>query len=251
MRLDATAGDASDEDRHDAPVHDAIHEPAQDDGPREDGATPDEPAPPGALARAVASVRTHASLADALRPVGAALLVTSASRFLLAGVEVDRDLRRFALLLGQTALLTGAGFAVARLFDDARGARLLFALALLSVPAGFAVLGAMAYSLAPIDPASLPAPSSWPTEGAGPPDARDLPAFARWRAARRSGSASRPCSRARSCSCRCATRRGRGCSCWAAGSARRSCCAGCRQTTRHFAPSRPGSRGCCPSRRRS
>ena len=183
MRLDATAGDASDEDRHDAPIHDAIHDPAQDDGPRDDDATPDEPAPSGALTRAVASIRTHASFADALRLVGAALLVTSLSRFLLAGVEVDNDLHRFALLLGQTALFTGAGFAVARLFDDARGARLLFALALLSVPAGFAVLGAMAYSLAPIDPAGLPAPSFWPTEGAGPPDARDLPAFARWHVA--------------------------------------------------------------------
>ena len=184
MRLDAAAGsDASDEHRRDAPIHDATHDPAQDDGPRENGAAPYEPAPPGALARAVASIRAHASLADALRLVGAALLVTSLSRFLLAGVEVDDDLHRFALLLGQTALFTGAGFVVARLFDDARGARLLFALALLSVPAGFAVLGAMAYSFAPLDPAALRAPSFWPTEGAGTPDARDLPAFARWRVA--------------------------------------------------------------------
>ena len=109
--------------------------------------------------------------------------MTSLSRFLLAGVEVDDDLHRFALLLGQTALLTGAGFAVARLFDDARGARLLFALALLSVPAGAAVLGAMLYSIAPLDPATPPVSTFWPSGGTGSLDARDLPAFARWHVA--------------------------------------------------------------------
>ena len=166
----------------DDPVETDPVAPAAVDGAMDDAtvaATVDEDAPRGALARAVASVRAHASVADAMRLVGAALLVTSLSRFLLSGVELDNDLQRFVLLLGQTALFTGAGFAVARLFDDARGARLLFAVALLSVPAGLAVLGAMLYSLAPLDPSVPPVATFWPT-GTGALDGRDLPAFARW-----------------------------------------------------------------------
>ena len=105
----------------------------------------------GYLGRAVQAIREGASIAGILRIGGAGLMVFSLSLFLMQGMEATSDLHRYMLLLGQTVLLTAAGFAVGLVLKEPRGARVFFSLALVSIPANFAVLGAMIYSVAPLD----------------------------------------------------------------------------------------------------
>lgn len=103
------------------------------------------------LARTLNAIRQGASVAGLLRMGGAALMVFSLSLFLVQGVDAASDLHRYLLLLGQTLLLTAAGFAVGFILKEPRGARVFFSLGLISIPANFAVLGAMIYSIAPLD----------------------------------------------------------------------------------------------------
>ena len=118
---------------------------------------------PTYLARTLNAIREGASIAGFLRISGAALMVLSLSAFLMQGVEAASDLHRYLLLLGQTLLLTAAGFAVGFWLKEPRGARVFFSLALISIPANFAVLGAMIYSIAPLDElvTHYPAYASW------------------------------------------------------------------------------------------
>jgi len=115
------------------------------------------------LARAMKAIREGASIAGILRMAGAGLMVFSLSLFLMQGVDASSDLHRYLLLLGQTALLTGAGFAVGLLLKEPRGARVFFSLALISIPANFAVLGGMIYSITPLDTfiTQYPTYASW------------------------------------------------------------------------------------------
>lgn len=168
MRLDGAASTSSG-------PHPEVHaETVSDD----DGSSATSVERTGPLARALASVRGHASVADSLRLVGTLLLVAGLSSFLLAGVEVRNDLQRFGLLLAQTATFAGVAFALVRWLEDARGARLLLGVAALSVPAAFAVLGAMLYSLVSGDVTPGSIGGAWSEPAAL---AREMPAFARWR----------------------------------------------------------------------
>lgn len=105
----------------------------------------------GYVSRTINAIRQGASVAGLLRMGGAALMVFSLSLFLVQGVDATSDLHRYLLLLGQTMLLTTAGFAVGFILKEPRGARVFFSLGLISIPANFAVLGAMIYSIAPLD----------------------------------------------------------------------------------------------------
>ncbi|MFK7996097.1 MAG: hypothetical protein AB8B87_18305 [Granulosicoccus sp.] len=115
------------------------------------------------LARAVQAIKEGTSIAGLLRIGGAGLMVFSLCLFLMQGMDATSDLHRYLLLLGQTALLTSAGFAVGFLLKEPRGARVFFSLALVSIPANFAVLGAMIYSIVPLDSVTTqyPAYASW------------------------------------------------------------------------------------------
>ena len=155
-----------------APLAASTAPPARDVAPAPEAAPEVDPPAPGSR-----PPRARLDLPGALRLAGGALLALSLSRFLLAGVAVENDLERFALLLLQTAVFTGAGFAVAHRLDDLKGARLLFGIALASVPAGFAVLGAMIHSVAGLELLGDGGP------GLAPNAARELPAFARWQIA--------------------------------------------------------------------
>ena len=119
--------------------------------------------------KAVDSIHQSRSIAGALRIVGAFLLVLSLSLFLIQGFQTSTDLQRYFLLLGQTVLLTVAGFAVGYLLKEPRGARVFFGLGLLSIPANFAVLGAMIYSLMPMDTliSSYPGYATWQSSSTG------------------------------------------------------------------------------------
>ena len=64
------------------------------------------------------------------------------------------------LLLGHTVALTAIGFASGRLLGESKGARLLLIIALASVPANFAILGAFVFSQAGMDMLHVVYPSA-------------------------------------------------------------------------------------------
>jgi hypothetical protein len=93
------------------------------------------------------SVRNFATLSEALRMLGAAVILASMSVFLMQGWSDGNDISRYLLLLMQTGLLAAAGFAMSHLVKETKGARLFFGLALVSIPANFTILGALLYSV--------------------------------------------------------------------------------------------------------
>lgn len=97
--------------------------------------------------RIMQSIRNFTSVSEALRILGAAVLLASMSVFLLQGWNEGNDIRRYLMLLAQTGLLAAAGFALSHGLKEAKGARLFFGLSLVSVPANFTILGALLYSV--------------------------------------------------------------------------------------------------------
>ncbi len=93
------------------------------------------------------SIRNFATLSEALRILGATVLLASMSLFLLQGWNDGNDIKRYLLLLAQTGLLAAGGFALSHGLKESRGARIFFGLALVSVPANFTILGALLYSV--------------------------------------------------------------------------------------------------------
>jgi uncharacterized membrane protein YecN with MAPEG domain len=93
------------------------------------------------------SVRNFATLSEALRILGAGVILASMSVFLLQGWSQGNDISRYLLLLAQTGLLAAAGFAMSHIVKETKGARLFFGLALVSIPANFTILGALLYSV--------------------------------------------------------------------------------------------------------
>lgn len=112
------------------------------------------------------SVRNMATLSEGLRILGAAVLLASMSVFLLQGWSEGNDIRRYLLLLTQTGLLAAAGFAMSHGLKEAKGARMFFGLALVSIPANFTILGALLYSVFQWDGGltSYPGYASWQIE---------------------------------------------------------------------------------------
>lgn len=112
------------------------------------------------------SIRNFASMSEALRMLGAAVLLASMSLFLLQGWNDGNDIRRYLMLLAQTGLLAAAGFALSHGLKEAKGARVFFGLALVSVPANFTILGALLYSVFQWDGALTTYPSfaTWQIE---------------------------------------------------------------------------------------
>ncbi|MCW8878856.1 MAG: hypothetical protein OQK51_17535 [Kangiellaceae bacterium] len=97
-----------------------------------------------------------------LRGLGAAAVLISLYTFIVKGWQSSDDLARYLTLLGHTALLGIIGFVNGKLIKEAKGARVLFMLALASIPVNFSVLGGLLYSslgLAPSD--DIPSFLSW------------------------------------------------------------------------------------------
>ena len=130
----------------------------------------DRPAKPGGdlLRRTLRAMRNMATLSQALRIVGAIVMLASMSLFLLQGWNEGNDIKRYLLLLSQTGLLTAGGLALSYGLRENRGARVFFGLALASVPANFTILGALIFSIVQWDAsmAAYPAFASWKTVGA-------------------------------------------------------------------------------------
>jgi len=93
------------------------------------------------------SIRNFATVSEALRVLGATVILASMSVFLLQGWNEGNDISRYLLLLTQTGLLAAAGFAMSHGLKEAKGARIFFGLALVSIPANFTILGALLYSV--------------------------------------------------------------------------------------------------------
>ena len=86
-----------------------------------------------------------------LRFAGSALLVTSASTFLLQHWQQAGSVLRYACLLAHTLLLATCGYVCGLHVRESRAARSFFALVLVSVPVHFAALGGMLHSLVALD----------------------------------------------------------------------------------------------------
>ncbi len=91
-------------------------------------------------------LKQFASLSQILRIAGAFSVVASMSIFLLQGWESGNDINRFYLLISQTILLATAGFGLAFLLKENKGARVFFALGLVSIVANMTTLGALIFS---------------------------------------------------------------------------------------------------------
>ena len=116
--------------------------------------------------RIMDSIRNFATVSEALRVLGAAILVASMSMFLMQGWNDGNDIRRYLMLLTQTGLLAAAGFALSHGLKETKGARLFFGLALVSIPANFTILGALLYSVFQWDGAltTYPSYATWQIE---------------------------------------------------------------------------------------
>ncbi len=81
-----------------------------------------------------------------LRTLGAAALVIAIYSFLVQGWQNGNDVLRYLLLLAHTGALAAIGLASGHWLKESKGARLLLSLALVAVPANFAILGAFIFS---------------------------------------------------------------------------------------------------------
>lgn len=87
-------------------------------------------------------------LPDLLRILGTGALLIAMYSFLIKGWDNGNDTFRYLLMLGHTGLLAAIGLASGHWLKESKGARLLLTLALVSVPANFAILGAFIFSQA-------------------------------------------------------------------------------------------------------
>src|SRR5690606_17035627 len=95
--------------------------------------------------------------------LGAVLLLTSASSFLVHKWDSGQDLLRFGFLLCHSFVILGAALFCGGKLGESRSARVFLWTNLAMIPAHFAVLGGLVYSqfsLAPA-PLTLPAYAVW------------------------------------------------------------------------------------------
>lgn len=85
-------------------------------------------------------------LPSLLRVLGACAVVVALYSFVVRGWQNGNDVARYFMLLGHTGLLAALGLVSGHWLQEGKGARLLLSLALVSVPANFAILGAFIYS---------------------------------------------------------------------------------------------------------
>jgi len=107
----------------------------------------------------ISKLKSIISVSELLRLFGACAVLASMSLFLLNGWAEGNDIQRYLKLLAQTGLLTFAGFAMSYTLKENKGARLFFALALVSVVANFTILGALTYSMFQLDGGLIDYPS--------------------------------------------------------------------------------------------
>lgn len=99
----------------------------------------------------------------ALRGLGAAMLLASASTFLVQRWDQGNDLLRFGFLLTHSIVLLGAAYFCGGRLGESRSARLFLWTSLAMVPVHFGVLGGLVYSVFALDTPSdlLPSYAVW------------------------------------------------------------------------------------------
>lgn len=85
-------------------------------------------------------------LPSLLRVLGTTALLVAMYSFLVKGWHSGGDVFRYLLLLGHTGAMTAIGLTSGHWLKEGKGARLLLTLALVSVSANFAILGAFIFS---------------------------------------------------------------------------------------------------------
>lgn len=85
-------------------------------------------------------------LPSLLRILGTTALLVAMYSFLVKGWQSGGDVFRYLLILGHTGAMTAIGLASGHWLKEGKGARLLLTLALVSVAANFAILGAFIFS---------------------------------------------------------------------------------------------------------
>ena len=100
-----------------------------------------------------------------LRTLGTGVLLIAMYSFVIKGWQSGNDVIRYLMMLGHTGVLAAIGLASGHWLKDGKGARLLFALALVSVPANFAILGAFIFSqTGAVDISFYPNYAAWSVE---------------------------------------------------------------------------------------
>ncbi|MFW2438628.1 MAG: hypothetical protein ACN4GR_04585 [Arenicellales bacterium] len=103
-----------------------------------------------------------------LRVLGTGVLLIAMYSFLVQGWQSGNDVLRYLMMLGHTGVLAAIGLASGHWLKDGKGARLLLILALVSVPANFAILGAFIFSqLAGVDISNYPDLVAWTAGSTG------------------------------------------------------------------------------------
>lgn len=85
------------------------------------------------------------------RSLGALAVLISLYTFLSRGWDAGTDLTRYFIFIGHTAALALVGLINAKFIREAKGARLLLILALVSIPVNFAILGGFIFAGSNID----------------------------------------------------------------------------------------------------
>jgi hypothetical protein len=107
------------------------------------------PVKPGLVDKVLTTIRNYATVAEIMRVLGAAVMISAMSVMLLKGWHDGNDINRYLKLLGMTGLLSVGGLGLSYLLKEQKGARMFFGLAQLSVPVNFGILGALIYSAMP------------------------------------------------------------------------------------------------------
>lgn len=112
--------------------------------------------------RDVTKVDLLANLPNILRILGTGVLLIAMYSFLVKGWQSGNDVFRYLMMLGHTGILAAIGLASGHWLKESKGARLLLTLALVSVPANFAILGAFIFSQTiPVDLQHYPTYVAW------------------------------------------------------------------------------------------
>ena len=115
-----------------------------------------------AQSRTLAEIDWLANLPNLLRILGTGVLLIAMYSFLVKGWQSGNDVFRYLMMLGHTGALAAIGLASGHWLKESKGARLLLTLALVSIPANFAILGAFIFSqTASVDMLHYPSYVAW------------------------------------------------------------------------------------------
>lgn len=95
----------------------------------------------------LSKLRNSMNLITLMRLGGALAVITAMGLYLIDGLAIDGDLERLMVSVAFTATLNIAGLLMIHALKEPRGARVFFALSLVSVPMIVTVMGALSYSV--------------------------------------------------------------------------------------------------------